>query len=89
MTSHHVRVALCGGYSIAAEHVQGREHLLPNTLNPLLTPDQVAASLGISLSGFYKNVRPHLPVVMIDGKTTRFRLSDVVQYAADRTPADA
>ena len=83
-TSRYLMVSLSGGYSINPAHVApGAAHLLRG-VDPLLTPAEAAAALGVKLPVFYNRCRPHLPVVKIDGKSTRFRLSDVAAFAAAR-----
>lgn len=84
MRDRFVLVSLSGAYSINPAHVQPEARGLLGGVDPLLTPDEVAAALGMTLATFYRTVRPRLPVVKIDGKSTRFRLSDVVGFAAER-----
>jgi excisionase family DNA binding protein len=53
-------------------------------VDPLLTPDEVCALLKVRKEWLYTQVQRHrLPVVRINGRTLRFKTSDVQAYIAD------
>lgn len=53
--------------------------------DPLLTPDEVCALLKVRKEWLYTQVQRHrLPVVRINGRTLRFKTSDVQTYIDSR-----
>ncbi len=54
-------------------------------VDPLLTPDEVCALLKVRKEWLYTQVqRNRLPFVRINGRTLRFKTSDVQAYIATR-----
>jgi hypothetical protein len=79
----HVLVSLSGAYSINPAHVTPSAAHLLGGVDPLLTFDQAAAALGVTVPTFYNKYRHRLPAVAIDGKSKRVRLSEVARVAAE------